>query len=116
MKFPRYFSLLLALAMLLCAVPLAGLAEEERPTLTILMAQDTYVEDYETNAFTKFIEDSMNVNLDFELLPAADAADKLLGHDFLRPGASGRRQLQPGHHHDLSLCADRRVHPAQRLL
>ena len=77
MKFPRYFSLLLALAMLLCAVPLAGLAEEERPTLTILMAQDTYVEDYETNAFTKFIEDSMNVNLDFELLPAADAADKL---------------------------------------
>ena len=41
MKFPRYFSLLLALAMLLCAVPLAGLAEEERPTLTILMAQDT---------------------------------------------------------------------------
>ena len=77
MKFPRYFSLLLALAMLLCAVPLAGLAEEERPTLTILMAQDTYVEDYETNAFTKVIEDSMNVNLDFELLPAADAADKL---------------------------------------
>lgn len=75
MKKTRLLAMLMALAMLL-AMPLTGIAEE-RPTLTILMAQDTYVEDYETNAFTKFIEDSMNVNLDFVLLPAADAADKL---------------------------------------
>ena len=73
----RLISLLCAL--LLCVAPLAAFAEKspDRPTLTILMAQDTYVEDYETNAFTKYIEDSMNVNLDFELLPASDAADKL---------------------------------------
>ena len=72
----RFLTLMIALLLVLCAIPMAASAEE-RPTLTILMAQDTYVEDYETNAFTKFIEDSMNVNLDFVLLPASDASDKL---------------------------------------
>ena len=48
-------------------------------TLTILMPQDTLVEDYETNAFTKWIEDTTGVKLDFELLPAnsAEALNKL---------------------------------------
>ncbi len=47
-------------------------------TLTILMSQDVLVEDYETNLFTKWIEETCNVNLDFELLPAgSDGMDKL---------------------------------------
>ena len=72
----RFLSLLMALAMLL-SLPVTAFAEEERPTLTILISQDTLVEDYETNAFTKMIEDELNVNLDFELLPANDVANKL---------------------------------------
>ena len=85
----RFLSMLLVLA-LLASLPLAGLSEglspagelpiaKERTKLSILMQQDTLVEDYETNAFTKFIEDSCNVDLEFELLPAdgKDAKEKL---------------------------------------
>lgn len=71
----RTLSLVLALVLAFCLSAFA--LAEERETLTILMEQDTYVEDYETNAFTKMIEDQFNVNLDFELLPAGEAADKL---------------------------------------
>ena len=46
-------------------------------TLTILMPQDTLVEDYETNAFTKWIEDTTGVKLDFELLPANSAVTRI---------------------------------------
>ncbi|MEG0766616.1 MAG: extracellular solute-binding protein, partial [Clostridia bacterium] len=79
----------LALGLLLALSPLAAFgAEDLNPVgelpiakqttkLSLLMAQDTLVEDYETNAFTKFIEESCNVDLEFVLLPAADAADKL---------------------------------------
>jgi putative aldouronate transport system substrate-binding protein len=73
----RLLPLFLVLVMIATVLPAAGLAQSSVPTLTVLMAQDTYVEDYETNAFTKFIEDSMGVNLDFILLPAAEAQDKL---------------------------------------
>ncbi len=79
MSMKRILSLVCTLAILF-TLPITSLAETaDRPTLTILMAQDTYVEDYDTNAFTKYIEDAMNVNLEFELLPANtnDAADKL---------------------------------------
>lgn len=74
----RFLSLLVACLTVLSLLPMAASAED-RPTLTILMAQDTYVEDYETNEFTKFIEDSMNVNLVFSLLPSTnkEALDKL---------------------------------------
>lgn len=42
---------------------------QEKVTLTILMQQDPMVEDYETNTFTKMIEEQTNIDLDFELLP-----------------------------------------------
>ena len=37
----------------------------ERPTLTIGVQRKATVEDYETNEFTKYLEEQMNVNLDF---------------------------------------------------
>lgn len=40
-------------------------------TLRVLISQDTLIEDYETNLFTKYIEDNTGVKLDFELLPAS---------------------------------------------
>ena len=43
----------------------------EPVTLTILCAQDTLVEDMETNGFTKYIEENTGVDLTFELLPAS---------------------------------------------
>lgn len=39
--------------------------EAERVTLTIGLHQNALVEDYETNDYTKFLEDSLNVDLDF---------------------------------------------------
>lgn len=51
----------------------------EKVTLTVLLRQDTLVEDYETNAFTKWIEETTGVDLTFELLPAneVEALNKL---------------------------------------
>lgn len=46
--------------------------------LKILMQQDVLVENYETNAFTLWLEELCNVDLSFELLPAGqDGLDKL---------------------------------------
>ncbi|GHU83213.1 hypothetical protein FACS1894196_2720 [Clostridia bacterium] len=81
-------TLLCCLLCLLMVMPLLSYAElspigtfpltAERETLTILMHQDVLVEDYETNLFTKWVEDTCNVNLDFELLPGGqDGRDKL---------------------------------------
>jgi len=51
--------------------------EGEPETLTILVTEDPLVVDHETNAFTKYIEENCNVNLEFKLLPAGEAASKL---------------------------------------
>lgn len=49
----------------------------ERQKLTILLAQNTLVEDYDTNRLTKLIEEKANVDLEFVYLPSVDAAEKL---------------------------------------
>lgn len=46
-------------------------------TLTILMEGNNNITDYEENSFTQFIEESLNVSLDFTLLPAGEADSKL---------------------------------------
>lgn len=51
---------------------------KETTALSILMQQDVLVENYDTNAFTLWVEETCNVDLQFELLPAgSDGADKL---------------------------------------
>ena len=70
------------LALLLVAVMCLSLcgtvsAEDERPTITILMQVSTNITDIETNAYTKHLEDTFNVNLDFVQLPNSDASSKL---------------------------------------
>ncbi|MCU6711191.1 extracellular solute-binding protein [Paenibacillus sp. J5C_2022] len=42
----------------------------ERPTIKVAIQANPNVEDYETNHFTKLIEEGMNVNLDFIELPS----------------------------------------------
>lgn len=49
---------------------------EERITLTIAMQSNPHVIDFETNYFTKLLEDRLNVNLDFVLLPVKDEEAK----------------------------------------
>lgn len=49
--------------------------ETERPTLTIGIRQSPNVEDYETNDFTKYLEDGVNVNLDFVYFSGTDIND-----------------------------------------
>lgn len=53
-------------------------AGEEKETLTIGLAQNSNVEDYETNYLTQLIEQECNVNLEFVYLPSAvdDAKSK----------------------------------------
>lgn len=53
------------------------IAKETTP-LSILMQQDVLVEDYNTNAFTLWVEEQANIDITFELLPAgSDGSDKL---------------------------------------
>ncbi|MBR3641389.1 MAG: extracellular solute-binding protein [Oscillibacter sp.] len=68
----RTLSMLLAIAMLAVCMTGCGKKEEapknntgEVPTLTIGIKQSPNTEDYETNEFTKFIEENVGVNLDF---------------------------------------------------
>ena len=70
----KTLAILLMLAMLCgCVSAMAS----ERETLTILIAEDTLIIDFEENKMTKYIEENCNVNLDFVLLPATDPAQKL---------------------------------------
>lgn len=51
---------------------------KEKTKLSILMQQDILVQDYETNAFTKWLEEKCNIDLDFTLLPpGSDGTNKL---------------------------------------
>lgn len=49
--------------------------ETERPTLTIGLPQNPNTVDYETNDFTKYLEDNLNVNLDFVFFSGTDIND-----------------------------------------
>lgn len=87
----RLFALMVAclLAFGCCGAVLADAANlnplgtlpfcKERETLSILLMEQTLVEDYETNAFTKYLEDTLNIDIEFHFLPgtAAAAGDKL---------------------------------------
>lgn len=50
---------------------------EDREEVSILLESSPYVIDYETNLLTQMIEEKFNVDLQFEYLPATEAADKL---------------------------------------
>ena len=77
MKLKNLLSLMLAAAMLLTCIPAYAEPSPERETLTILMADDSLVTDFKDNAFTQYLEEAMNVNLEFILLPQSEAATKL---------------------------------------
>lgn len=48
-------------------------AEEERETLKLALTQSSMVTDYENNYFTKYLEDKLNINIEFYMLPADSA-------------------------------------------
>ena len=50
---------------------------KEPVTLKVMKAQDSLVEDFDTNKYTKKLEEYGNVTLEFELVPAADMQTKL---------------------------------------
>lgn len=50
---------------------------KEKVTLTVGVEQNQYVQDWETNALTKELEEKANVDLKFEIFPAADTAAKI---------------------------------------
>ena len=45
---------------------------EGTPEIGILVTQNDYVSDFKNNAYTKWIEESCNVSLNFELIPSVD--------------------------------------------
>ncbi len=90
MKNFRILALMLALALVFSGIAVsaeeAKLSEpgvypiwtgDEPYTVTVLMAPNEYVTDFETNVYTQKIEALCNVNLDFVFLPAVDPGDKL---------------------------------------
>lgn len=72
----RLLSGLLTLALLLTLVTLPA-AAEDRPTLTIAVKEDLAVSDWKDNYMTKYIEDKLNVNLEFVVLPSKEIGTKL---------------------------------------
>ncbi len=50
---------------------------KEKTVIRIGFSQDSFVEDYETNAYTKWLEGKGNFDLEFELYPGSDAAQKV---------------------------------------
>lgn len=79
-KGTRLLSTMLALAMLLTMFGSASIAvAEERPTLTVALTTSAMVTDYENNYFTKYLEDKLNIDIEFYMLPveAADTRTKV---------------------------------------
>ena len=72
----KFLAILLA-AVMLCGSFSIAAAAEERETLSILIAEDTLITSYDDNAFTTYVEEGANVDLEFVLLPATDTAAKL---------------------------------------
>ncbi|MFB9276639.1 extracellular solute-binding protein [Cohnella cellulosilytica] len=50
---------------------------KERATLKVLAVQVPYVQDYETNDFTKYFEELTNVHVDWSFAPPQEAQEKL---------------------------------------
>jgi putative aldouronate transport system substrate-binding protein len=50
---------------------------DDVPTIVVTIANNVLVTDYDDNEFTKWIEQTAGVNLEFNLLPTTDAAEKL---------------------------------------
>ena len=72
----RRLAMLLALVLLVCSFSFTALADD-RPTLSILIKQDSLVSDFDDNDFTRKVEELCNVDLVFQYLPEADADTKL---------------------------------------
>jgi len=89
MKTTKTLALVLALCLAFSCLAVAGAeglsAPGETPIwtgaepakLSILMAPNQYVEDYETNAYTKYLEETLGIDIEFRWLPAADTQQKL---------------------------------------
>lgn len=71
-KTMKLLSMILALTIILSA---AAFAEGERKTVSIGLPLDTNVIDYEDNAFTKVLEEQMNIEIEFVLMQ--DISQKL---------------------------------------
>lgn len=67
--FKRFLYCILCLSLVLSVVPLGGLAEAEKPTLTLGVIDHPNVIDWETNAMTLHLEEQLGVNLDFVKYP-----------------------------------------------
>ncbi len=73
----KFLTGILTLAMILSLFAFPASAEEDRPTLTIFMEEVATIEDMETNAATIWLQDKLNVNLDFILATAGAAEEKM---------------------------------------
>ena len=50
---------------------------KERITLTVGIPKNSFITDYEDNTFTKYLEEKMNCDIEFQLLPSADTMQKV---------------------------------------
>ena len=71
----KVLSLCLVLLMVLSTGSLSAFAEEERPVITIGREASALLEDYDTNEFTRMLEESLGVEIKVEIY--SEAASKL---------------------------------------
>ena len=69
--------LALLLTLLLCAIAVPVLAEEEVPTIGIAISDAINVEDFETNTMTLMLEEACGVDLTFDVYPSTDYNSKI---------------------------------------
>ncbi len=69
----KLLTILVALALLACPMAFA----EEPVTLTVAVADKTNVEDYNTNLMTLYIEEQLNVDLQFQVYASTDYNTKI---------------------------------------
>lgn len=49
---------------------------EEKMTIKVMVAQTGFVDSYEDNEFTRWLEEKTNIHIDWEVVPAANVAEK----------------------------------------
>ena len=73
----KVLCVILSLATVIAFMAIPSMAEDERPTLTILVSQQATVEDFETNAATLYVEEKIGANLEFILAPSGTINEKM---------------------------------------
>ena len=73
----KFLSIMLSLALILSVFCMPSLAEEDPVVLTVAVADKTNVEDFNTNAYTLYLEETLGVDLVIQTYESSDYSSKI---------------------------------------